>query len=931
MGDFQIMGKRKGGAEKLREKKKKLMASEAEKCSKLTDMFTKKVSQEMSSEGHAGIEKGEKQADNGPTEHQANHIHEDNNSQGEADDDHGDIREKSGHDDVHSEEEIRNEPETCQTNTDLRFERPKPCDRGPFFAWHPIQPVEDKCLKFPPNKVFKRKNGSKRMWLSYNDTKEALYCTVCLAYAKDTENAFTEGMSDWKHVHQRIQEHEKSKQHNACAEAHLLNLNHKGIEDLLFAEQRQVKRDQVRTNRQVMERVIDIVKLIGKRGLSYRGSKTEAASSLEDYLLDHGNFLELVKLLSKYDPLLQRHLDKVIKKSKQNSTKGKKGKKGRGSKLTFLSKTTVNSVIHSIASLMKEKISDEVNKAGMFSVQLDTTQDISVKDQCSVILRYIDQQNEIQERLLAVVVASDTSGKGFLELLKTTLEKYNIDIQHCIGNATDGAANMQGVYNGFAAHLNKESPSQIHVWCYSHVLNLVIRDSTSAVIAASSLFSLLNGLATFFRESHKRMSIFEEVTGKQVRQRLQTIGETRWWAKDAALSKVFGSGTTFDKCLYVDVLLSLQAIEESTSTSAELRAKARSYKESLLKFETIMTAFLFLKIFQITSPLSKYLQSEGMDLLKAHQLVMGTLGSLAEIQRDVDGVHSSANQFIEWATSELESRGDESLVIEDSFPEKRIRKRKRMPGELAADEPLTSPAKEFEVEIFNKIMDTTVESIRSRFQQNADVMLDLACLSPLQFDTISKSGIPEGSMTKLCKALQKFDEEITPDKLRSELLHLAVSWDRLKVTLSDEYVKLKQDVDYHDTDGQQGEDNDEIDTEVLLDSKMPPTVSKRCMKCAVCVYHTLAQYGMFSEAFANIGLAYKYLLTLSTTQVACERSFSTLKFIKNRLRSTLSSDNLDAFMLMAIEKDILSNLSVDSIIDHVSLKSSLMRSELHDF
>ena len=142
---------------------------------------------------------------------------------------------------------------------------------------------------------------------------------------------------------------------------------------------------------------------------------------------------------------------------------------------------------------------------------------------------------------------------------------------------------------------------------------------------------------------------------------------------------------------------------------------------------------------------------------------------------------------------------------------------------------------------------------------------------------------------------------------------------------------MGQDVDYHDTDGQQGEDNDEIDTEVLLDSKMPPTVSKRCMKCAVCVYHTLAQYSMFSEALANIGLAYKYLLTLSTTQVACERSFSTLKFIKNRLRSTLSSDNLDAFMLMAIEKDILSNLSVDSIIDHVSLKSSLMRSELHDF
>ncbi|KAJ4938967.1 hypothetical protein JOQ06_028430 [Pogonophryne albipinna] len=67
--------------------------------------------------------------------------------------------------------------------------------------------------------------------------------------------------------------------------------------------------------------------------------------------------------------------------------------------------------------------------------------------------------------------------------------------------------------------------------------------------------------------------------------------------------------------------------------------------------------------------------------------------------------------------------------------------------------------------------------------------------------------------------------------------------------------------------------------------------------------------------------AYEFLLTLSLTQVACERTFSTLKFIKSRLRSSLSENKLDTFLLMATEKDILMALDSDVVIDRVAEKS----------
>ena len=58
-------------------------------------------------------------------------------------------------------------------------------------------------------------------------------------------------------------------------------------------------------------------------------------------------------------------------------------------------------------------------------------------------------------------------------------------------------------------------------------------------------------------------------------------------------------------------------------------------------------------------------------------------------------------------------------------------------------------------------------------------------------------------------------------------------------------------------------------------------------------------------------LAYKYLLTLSTTQVACERSFS-----------TLSDDNLEALMLMVVNREILVHIDNKDIMNGIRKKSN---------
>lgn len=118
-----------------------------------------------------------------------------------------------------------------------------------------------------------------------------------------------------------------------------------------------------------------------------------------------------------------------------------------------------------------------------------------------------------------------------------------------IGNATDGAANLQRSYKELSTLFASQSlNSHVHVWCYSRVLNLVLSDTTGAVV------------------------------------------ETTWYAKDAALRKLFGSFDKPENAVYIDLNVTLGKTEEHVSNKPHIRVNARSYTEGSLKHEAVLTA-----------------------------------------------------------------------------------------------------------------------------------------------------------------------------------------------------------------------------------------------------------------------------------------------------------------------------------------------------
>ncbi|KAE9523384.1 hypothetical protein AGLY_016332 [Aphis glycines] len=308
----------------------------------------------------------------------------------------------------------------------------------------------------------------KRKWLTCDENNQMLFCSVCLAYSNGS-STFCSGFNDWKHTNQRIKEHEISKHHNLSVKAYIREKREKTVQHLLCGEQLKKRKIEI----------IEVIKLIGKQVLPFRGIKSEAAYKLDDSSINHSNFLEIILLLSKFDNILKSHIEKSIKLSKEHHDRAQNinmkllkttTKIGRENLVTFLSATTITTIIQLIGNEIKNIISREVKKGKIFSVMMDTTVDLSSYDQCSIVLRYVPH-NEVYERLIGLKHVTSTSGNSLFETLKDTLAELDLPLNNCVANAFDGAANMNGQYNGVTAKLSEVIANHVHTWCYALVLN----------------------------------------------------------------------------------------------------------------------------------------------------------------------------------------------------------------------------------------------------------------------------------------------------------------------------------------------------------------------------------------------------------------------------------------------------------------------------
>jgi hAT family C-terminal dimerisation region len=68
-------------------------------------------------------------------------------------------------------------------------------------------------------------------------------------------------------------------------------------------------------------------------------------------------------------------------------------------------------------------------------------------------------------------------------------------------------------------------------------------------------------------------------------------------------------------------------------------------------------------------------------------------------------------------------------------------------------------------------------------------------------------------------------------------------------------------------------------------------------------------------SFPNVEIVLRMYLVLMVTNCSAERSFSKLKLVKNRLRTSMTHDRLNNLSIMSLESDVLRGIQFDQLIE----------------
>ena len=386
----------------------------------------------------------------------------------------------------------------------VRYGQSKPQDE--------VFPKDQFSRSFQPS--WYKKNGVLREWLVYSMKEDVMFCFCCWLFPcqshKDYEKNWSEiGVKNYRKGSEKISAHENTTLHCVSLarwKSFECRLSKGQTIDALLQEQLIKER---KSALQILDRIFSATLFLALQGLPFRGSRSESQEDMMTKFVNSGNYLELLKLMARYDPVMASHLAST-------------------SKNKYTSPKVQNEVIDSIATVIRENIVEEILAAKYFCIILDTTPDITHIDQLAFSVRYICEDKPV-ERFLCFEEMQGGKAVDFRDKLLQLLEKFGLNPKLIRGQAMDGCSVMSGAHGGLQALVRQISPSALYVHCMAHRLNLMLAKASTSSVPMKSFFGLLESLYSFFVASPKRVAQLHKCqkNANKPNQMPKSLSETR--------------------------------------------------------------------------------------------------------------------------------------------------------------------------------------------------------------------------------------------------------------------------------------------------------------------------------------------------------------------------------------------------------------------
>ncbi|KAJ9537272.1 hypothetical protein OSB04_030005 [Centaurea solstitialis] len=677
-------------------------------------------------------------------------------------------------------------------------------------------------------------------WLEYSVNEDAAYCLCCYLFKANVgaqaggDSFVGKGFKNWSRKEKlRVRVGSVNSAHNqAWSNCVALLSNKQHIENVIIKHSEQSKIDyKIRLNAS-----IDCVRFLLRQGLAFRGHDEGETSK------NRGNFMELLQFLADHNESIEAV---AFKNAPENL------------KLTSpdIQKDIVNAAATETTKLIVNDLGND-----FFSVLVDESRDVSIKEQMSVVVRYVDTKGRVIERFLGIEHVPSTTSISLKSALHDLFSRHGLSISNLRGQGYDGASNMQGELGGLKTLILNENSSAYYVHCFAHQLQLTLVAVAKKHLKIASLFLLLTNVVNVVGGSCKRrdrlreqqaakvikaLDVGEISSGRGLNQETSLVraGDTRWGSHYGTMVSLI--------LLFPSIIDVLEMIEEDGLTQ-EQKCEALQISTSLQSFDFVFSLHLMKTLLGITNELSQALQRKEQDIVNAMNLV-GLCKKQLQTLRD-SGWDSMLNQ----ATLFCEKHDIDVCNMDDMF---------LLPGRSRRKAPRMSNLHHYRVELFYAVIDLQLMELGNRFSETTtELLLCMSCLSPSKsFLAFDKS--------KLVRLAQFYPNDYSE-------MEIMILDDQLETYILD----MRTSSDFSNLNG-------------IGDLAQKMVETKR------------------DQVFPLVYLLIKLAFTLPVATATVERSFSAMHIVKNRLRNRMGDQWMNDNLVTYIEKDVLAEVKNEDIID----------------
>ena len=568
------------------------------------------------------------------------------------------------------------------------------------------------------------KNGQTRdrKYLRYSPSKKAVFCIPCHLFGDGSSKLGTEGSKDWSNVLKILDSHEKSREHiKSCQD---FSARKKKIGKIDTQLEIQIEAE-FNYWKNVLRRVIAVVKKLSSRGLSFRG-KIEKFGSVKN-----ANFMMALELISEFDPFLANHIAEY-------------GNPGSG-QTSYLSSTICEEFISLIGTKVREIIIAEVKSGKYFSIIVDSTPDISHVDELALVLRYVpvDKVNAV-ERFLKFLPNVGHKAKEMYDALVVAFTIYDLNFQDCRGQSYDNAANMSGCYEGLQALLTELNAKALYVPCGGHALNLVGKCTVESNLKVGIFFDYLEDLYNFLTVSTGRWELLLRKL-KPNQKVVKRVTGTRWSCRyDAVVAFMKG---------WKEFMEVLNEIEKNKCEKSENQRKAAGFKKNLSKFESVFIAVMWTALLERFDKINKILQAVAINLRNVIDHYKSLMNFVTELRTD-----EMFQKFLNDATEFTEENYEENT---------RSRRPTLRPGESRENQVFLSGQQKLRVEVYYAVLDKLKIELERRCSKYEPICERFNFLINICDD----ESLSAENLTRQADDFQTFYDEDIEDTFSIECLH----------------------------------------------------------------------------------------------------------------------------------------------------------------